>query len=560
MLTAGPGVGAPAAGAEVGADRRLRWWVEILLGLALFGVYLLVQSWPLPGNAARAMANGQAILSLERSLGTDFELPMNLWLADAGWLRVLANYEYAFTYVVTTLIVLAWLFVRRPEVYRWARDSFALLNLLALGCFWLYPVAPPRLLPDAGFVDTVRLSGTWGSWGSPMVDNANQLAAMPSLHIGWAVWVSVVLARIASGWQAQLASAVHVLITFLVIIATGNHYWLDAVAGALVVWLGVAGAGLRGHRVAEQRTHPMGARGNVGRLLLLDARREPGRNAAELRRRIRELAGAEVGSSPDPAGTRADLDWTWHLPEYDLGGREPEPAPAASHRVVVERAAERAAGFVAEFVARPLPVDRPPWRCALVTGAGLAAVVPIAAGATGEGASAPPRRLRLAVTALDERAVRDLALAREASVAQILLCGVAGALARVNPRRLPDPVWVSLGDDAGSSPVAVPVGRMPANRRLAKLAGASSPPPRARDDLALAGPEPLAALAGLPVSAAVPLVPPAAGAQVGLGALAVHGTVWVGVLLADDLGGDLDRFGARFGTELAELGLDSRRG
>ncbi len=224
--------------------RRPRWWVEILLGLILFGVYALIGAFRLPGHAHRAFANGEDILAVQRALHINIELPVNRWLADQGWLMVVANYEYAFGYLVATFVALVWLYRRRPGQYPWARDVFAVSTLIAVLCFWLYPVAPPRLLPDAGFIDTVWLGDTWGSWGSPMVEGANQLAAMPSLHIGWALWVSVVLSRSGAPRWAQVASAVHVLVTFAVIVATGNHYWLDALGGVAVVWLGVLAADL----------------------------------------------------------------------------------------------------------------------------------------------------------------------------------------------------------------------------------------------------------------------------------------------------------------------------
>ncbi len=172
-------------------------WREVALGLSAFGVYSVIASLDWPGREAAADREGRQILALERSLHIPLEVPLNEWLAQEPLLRVLANYEYAFTYVVSALILLGWLYRSRPETYRWARTSFLLMNALALACFAVYPVAPPRLLADAGFVDTVRLGHTWGSWGSPLVEHANQLAAMPSLHIGWAVWVSVVLACVS---------------------------------------------------------------------------------------------------------------------------------------------------------------------------------------------------------------------------------------------------------------------------------------------------------------------------------------------------------------------------
>ncbi len=92
-----------------------------------------------------------------------------------------------------------------------------------------------------------------------MVEGANQLAAMPSLHIGWALWVAVTLFRSGAAWWARIASIGHVLVTFTVIVATGNHYWLDALGGAVVVGIGVLGRGPR-----------PGQTGDVGRFRFQD--------------------------------------------------------------------------------------------------------------------------------------------------------------------------------------------------------------------------------------------------------------------------------------------------
>jgi diacylglycerol O-acyltransferase len=222
---------------------RPRVRVEVTLGLAVFGYYLVVSHLGGAGRRARAIRHAEAVYGLEQALWLDVERGLNRALRPHHLLVTLANYEYATTYVVSALALLTWLLVRRPEQYRSARNSFLLLNVLAITCFALWPTAPPRLVPGQGFVDTVRLGQTWGSWGSPVGDHANQLAAMPSLHFAWAVWVSVVLAWIGHHWWLQSISGVHVAVTFLVIVATGNHYVLDAVAGVVlaVLCVGVVG-------------------------------------------------------------------------------------------------------------------------------------------------------------------------------------------------------------------------------------------------------------------------------------------------------------------------------
>ncbi len=230
--------------ANVGAvPSRPRVRVELALGLLVFAYYLVVSTLGGPGREARAIRHAEAVYDVEQGLWLDVEPWFNGALDPHRALVTLANYEYATTYVISALALIIWLLVRRPEQYRAARNSFVLLNVVAITCFALCPTAPPRLVPGQGFVDTVRLGQTWGSWGSPVGDHANQLAAMPSLHFAWAVWVSVVLAWMGHRWWLQGVSAVHVAATFVVIVATGNHYVLDAVAGFLLALACVAMVG-----------------------------------------------------------------------------------------------------------------------------------------------------------------------------------------------------------------------------------------------------------------------------------------------------------------------------
>ncbi|HJQ47700.1 MAG TPA: phosphatase PAP2 family protein [Amycolatopsis sp.] len=361
---------------DTGAGRqRPRWWSEVLAGLAVFGIYLLIEAHPLPVREARALGAGRSILGFERALHLDFELPMNRWLAGQTWLRTLANYEYAITYVVSALVLLLWVYRRHPGQYRRVRTSFIWVNVLALACFWLFPVAPPRMLEGAGIVDTVRLGHTWGSWGSPMVDNANQLAAMPSLHVGWALWVSVVLARISGGRLVQGVSAVHVAVTLAVILATGNHYWLDAVGAVVVVAAGVMIAD-----VARQRTDRVPASDafflhaerpwspqHVGGLIMLDTSHAHGMPTHELARaaitaKLDELPRFRQRLSEPSAWRRQrwvehpEIDWSWHVPVFDLARPDGTPGGMSALHALV-----------AELAGTPLPRDRPLWRFCLVT-------------------------------------------------------------------------------------------------------------------------------------------------------------------------------------------------
>jgi diacylglycerol O-acyltransferase len=349
-------------------------WRELLLGLSVFGLYSLVQAMHGPARERAADRNGRALFALEQRFHLDVEPALNRWLVPHDVLRTLANYEYATTYVVAAGITLAWLYVRRPDRYREMRSSFLLMTVAGIACFWLYPVAPPRLLPGTHFVDTVLAGHTWGSWGSPLVGHANQLAAMPSLHVAWALWVSVVLAELKHTRTVQGLSLVHVGVTLFVIMATANHFLLDAVGGAVAVWLGAVLAKLITRDPAEVRgpdafflyvESPVAPQ-HVGGLAVVDTsagefRREA--LAATIRAHLDELPRFRQrlqfrGRWRRPLWVEApDLDWNWHVPEVDLTRPDGSPGGfSALHALVAELAAE------------PLPRDRPMWRFVAVTG------------------------------------------------------------------------------------------------------------------------------------------------------------------------------------------------
>jgi hypothetical protein len=381
-----------------------------VLGLAVFAVYSVVASIGWASRRAAAQAHAHSVFALERRLSIDIEPALNHWLAPHRVLRTLANYEYATTYVLAAFALLFWLYIRRPDVYRWARNSFVLLNLAGVACFALYPLMPPRLLGSTEgvtFVDTVLRGRTWGSWGSPLVGHANQLAAMPSLHVGWALWVSVVLAVISEGWRTQLLSAVHVVLTFFVVVATANHFVLDGVGAAVLVGLCVAVTGRRpGRREARVPTadafflhvESASAPQHVGGVVLLDTASRPGgppsRQEVEDRVRFRldelprfrqRLTGG--GRWRRPRWEDApDLDWSWHVPLVDLS--QPDGSPGGMcrfHALVADLAAER------------LPQDRPLWRLVVVHGvdAGTSAVVLIVHHVVADGIGTVAQALRL---------------------------------------------------------------------------------------------------------------------------------------------------------------------
>ncbi|MEU2287642.1 bifunctional glycosyltransferase 87/phosphatase PAP2 family protein [Streptomyces sp. NPDC013178] len=191
------------------------------------------------GGRKRAEAHGQEILDIERFLRIDIEHTINHWVVGVDWLRNFFDFYYESFHFVVPLSVLAVLYWRRPVDYRWARSSLGFATLLALVGFWLYPLAPPRLMPTLGIIDTVHgvQDFTKPDYGT-LTALTNQYAAMPSLHFGWSLWCGAVIAIVApKGWMKALG-LLHPFFTVSAIVATGNHWVLDAVGGAVVVFAG----------------------------------------------------------------------------------------------------------------------------------------------------------------------------------------------------------------------------------------------------------------------------------------------------------------------------------
>lgn len=348
-------------------DRRPRLLTELLGGLALFAVYLLVDALHGSSRTAIARAHGERVIQLEQWLHLDVESWLNGWLAGHPGLMTAANYEYATTYILSAALLLVITYVWTPALYRQARNSFLVLNLMAFACFAVLPLMPPRMMP--GFIDTVSTGGTVGSWGSPLVASANQLAAMPSLHMAWALWVSVMLARMSHRRWLQVTSAIHVAVTLYVVLATANHYVLDAVGAAVVVVAAVAVTEWWGRRRPGDPlptsdgffldVESPGHAQNVGGLVVLGAPLpDRAQLQATLAAHLDELPHfTDRLAAPDasrwvPAGP---IDWSHHLTELSL--------PEGSGLADLDE-------LVGQLTAQELPRDRPLWRAWLIRGVG----------------------------------------------------------------------------------------------------------------------------------------------------------------------------------------------
>lgn len=210
-------------------------WRELLLVFLFYGAYTITRLILSPTGSGPAFGHASDILSLERALGLDVELGLNKALVAVPWLARAANVFYATAHFVVTLSVLVWLYRRRPAHYRRLRAALMAATALALAGFWLYPLAPPRLIGH-GYVDPVTALHTFGLYsGHGSGELTNQFAAMPSMHAGWALWCGFVLVRLGRRAWVKALGAGYPVLTVLVILSTANHYLLDAVAGSLIV-------------------------------------------------------------------------------------------------------------------------------------------------------------------------------------------------------------------------------------------------------------------------------------------------------------------------------------
>ena len=239
---------APAPSREWSLVRHVpRWLREVLLVGVLYGLYELCRGVQVSA-AGPAIRNGRAFLRWEQAVGLAPEHLLTVGLLKVTPLCVASAYFYSTMHYVTTPLVLIWMYRWHGRHYRTARTALAISTMLSLIIFYAVPTAPPRLLPGGNVPDALFQVRQWGWWGGDgsvprgLGGLTNQFAAMPSLHVGWALWCGVLLWRYNSHRALRVLGIVYPFVTAVVVLSTGNHYLLDVVAGALVMGIGLGGA------------------------------------------------------------------------------------------------------------------------------------------------------------------------------------------------------------------------------------------------------------------------------------------------------------------------------
>ncbi|MDQ1045833.1 phosphatase PAP2 family protein [Streptomyces sp. V4I2] len=298
-------------GIEVAPRPRLRWWTELPLIVLVYACYsagrLLAR-----GDVTSAVDHGLTILRVEKVLHINAEHPLNRLFTSEAWIGVPADFWYASLHYMVTPVILVWLFRSRAVHYRMARTWLMTSTFIGLIGFTLLPTCPPRLLsPGYGFVDTMAQYSSYGWWGGEasaprgLGGMTNQYAAMPSLHVGWAVWCGVMLWKYGGTRTAKVAGVGYPLVTTIVVMGTANHYFLDAVAGAAVM-----GAGL---------------------LLAPYVMRYGGRVMEPMRVRFAGIAAVSPGASASIVSGGCQTSASEHIPRQResqfAGGAEPSASP-----------------------------------------------------------------------------------------------------------------------------------------------------------------------------------------------------------------------------------------
>ncbi|MER7465176.1 phosphatase PAP2 family protein [Streptomyces sp. NPDC097981] len=218
--------------------RRPRIWFEILLIGVSYWTYSLIRN-SVPEQKADALANADWLWNLEHTLGIAVEQSVNHAVNAVTWLVVGMNYYYATLHFVVTIGVLVWIYRFHPGRYAATRMVLFATTGVALVGYYFFPLAPPRLMNGGHFVDTVLVHHTWGSMASGNLKHmSNQYAAMPSMHIGWSLWCGLTIFAVASAPWARILGLLYPVATLVVIVATANHFWLDAAGGMICLAFG----------------------------------------------------------------------------------------------------------------------------------------------------------------------------------------------------------------------------------------------------------------------------------------------------------------------------------
>jgi hypothetical protein len=229
-------------------------WLDVVRQIVLFGAaylgYSLVRGL-VEGKTSAAFQHARDLIQVERTLHLFVEPSVQAWASGSHVLMDFSSWLYVNAQTSITLAALIYLYVRHNGSFYFVRNMFAIAMLIALVGYAVFPTAPPRFLPEWGFIDSVSdLTGMHVSHASAsMTALFNPYAAVPSMHVAFALMIGWPLASLSRTAVTRILWRLYPLLIAFVIVATANHFVLDALLGALTA--GVSAVGAR--RLARMR-------------------------------------------------------------------------------------------------------------------------------------------------------------------------------------------------------------------------------------------------------------------------------------------------------------------
>jgi len=206
---------------------------EVLLFLS-FLVFYKISRFIAIGDAHTAFINAHKIVDVEKWMGIFSEISIQQFFMDKTNLLQFLNRFYMIAHIPTTVFFFIWVYHKRKSHYIFIRNGFLIANSLTIFFYVYYPCAPPRMLGNVGFIDTLLTISKVNLYTGPFSGLFNQYAAVPSMHFGNALLIGLVLSLLINKkWKWLML--LYPIFVLLVIIATGNHFFMDAIIGGIVV-------------------------------------------------------------------------------------------------------------------------------------------------------------------------------------------------------------------------------------------------------------------------------------------------------------------------------------
>ena len=211
----------------------------IFLNLATFGLLWLGYSTVrrITADSTKIAAeNAVNLVKFQDWMGFPNEATLQGWFIDSEVLIKIANTFYFVMHFPSMIVFLVWVMVRKIEWMPQVRASLCLATFSGLIIHLLFPLMPPRLMVSYGFIDTAKVFGP-DPYSLGIAKAANEFAAMPSLHVGWALLIALAAIRILKT-PARWLMLLHPILTTIVVVVTANHFWLDIIVGAILALAG----------------------------------------------------------------------------------------------------------------------------------------------------------------------------------------------------------------------------------------------------------------------------------------------------------------------------------